>query len=256
MRRMNKEVTKGMNIQGLHRLVRARKIGRQTAERRYREGRGQLLHRIRKAAGLSQRQLVSRLGLLSEDSPRFKAVCDQMRRWERGDNWPRRAILLKYLSLGDETLGQGALAQEERSDLARALSRIAHLVGDPDRAWVYGPLPGSGQIPGQLTLRLPMPAPQVEEMDMGDDGDVSFLVSWHESNPIQVRSGDVQLGEARETLQIGPVTISPDDQGLHLEFPPDWKIQGVSDRWAEHCALYAGPSRRRLRLRTGVWSPE
>lgn len=247
-----------MNIEGLHRLAQARKIGRQTAERRYREGRGQLLHKIRKAAGLSQTQLVSRLDLASKDSPRFKAVCDQMRRWERGDNWPRRVILLKYLSLGDATLRQGALTEEERSGLARALSQISYLVGDPDRAWVYGQQPGSGQVPGQLTLRLPMPAPRVEEMDLGDDGDVSFLVSWHESNPIQVRSGDVHLGEVRETLRIGPVTISPDDQGLHLEFPPEWKLQGASDRWAEQCALHGGASRRRLRLRlrTGVRPPE
>jgi len=241
-----------MNVNELGRLVRAHEVGRETAERRYREGRGQLLHRIRKAAGLSQRQLVTRLELADHDSSRVRAVCDQVRRWEKGENWPRRPILRKYLLLGEDTLDQVSLTQLDRSALLRALSVLAHLAGEPDRPRVYSPQPRSEQVPGQLMLRLPMPGAEVDELDMGDDGVASFLVQWHESRPIQVLSGGVSLGEVREFLQIGPLTISPDDHGLHLEFPADWKIQGVSDRWAEHCALYGRPSRRRLRLGGGV----
>ena len=57
--------------------------------------------------------------------------------------------------------------------------------------------------------------------------------SWFEHQPACVKSGERHLGEFSETLSVGALTISLCDDGIHLEFPRNWPIGGLRDRWVE-----------------------
>lgn len=228
-----------MNTDSLKRFVAAQASGKRAADERIRAGRD-LFKKIRVAAGLSQAALASRFAL-----PEGKSSLDKIRRWERGECWPNPEALNQYANLSREVLKSPNPSEQDHEKFAEAVLLLRDFVEIPDFEGVDLPeMTERGSIPGRLDLRLPLPKTDFEEHDLGEDGSVLIPVRWYESSPPRVHSGGVFVGEFTECLRIGKLTISVDESGLNLQFPPNWKVEGLSDRWAAHRA-YIGPSRRR-----------
>lgn len=201
--------------------VQAHKAAGQVLADRYNGSLGELLKAIRKELGLTQAKLAEIFDPNMYPELGSKSGCENIRRWERGEQVPAADKLGNYLNLVNVSLEEkpeNAVLIQGGQVLRQFLDVLAC---PPDQAQI---------ILGRVELHLPVPDDEVEPVEVDEGVFIEHRTPWYDHSPVKVYSGGSYVGRiAEEGITIGPVTLRPTSHGLSIEFPKDWKVNGVTD---------------------------
>jgi transcriptional regulator with XRE-family HTH domain len=213
-----------MNIELIDRWLRDSKDRARYAQERYHGTLGRSLKEIRGFLKWTQKQTA--LFIFKEDG---KSRIEAIRKWERGRHVPQPDNIRAYLEAVKNALETRKLSDEVKNSLLNASQTLMDFCDAKEFKELSERKVSSRIQQGALDIHLPVPATRIEEDYVGpEDVLVCEKLEWHEPGGIDISSGGVRIGYFRNSLRIGKVEIWPTEEGLHIQFPPTWRVSGFT----------------------------